>query len=97
MRIVVKADAATPASSALLEEIAANISQRGWGSIDRESISVPNSKGDLVNGIIIGLALNITSNAAYDLIKTLINNAKQAANARSATLPEIKIEEKEDD
>ncbi|QUE93596.1 MULTISPECIES: hypothetical protein [unclassified Pseudomonas] len=96
MKIVVKPDAVTPVSSALLDEISASIAQRGWGEVKSESNSVANSKGDLVSSIIIGLALNVTSNAVYDLIKMLISNAKQAAEARGQTLPEITTEEHEE-
>jgi len=95
MKIVVKPDAVTPVSSALLDEIATSIAQRGWGEVKRECDSVANSKGDLVSSLIIGLALNVTSNAVYELIKMLIINAKQAAEARGQTLPEITTEEDE--
>jgi hypothetical protein len=96
VKILVKSDTVTPLSSTLLDEISSSIAQRGWGVVERECSSIENTKGDLVSGLIIGLTLNVTSNAVYDLIKMLISNAKQAAQARGQTLPEITTEEEKE-
>lgn len=95
MKIIVSSDFVTPASSELLAEISANILQKEWGTVEVESESVENTKGDLVSTILITIGFNVLSNGVYDLIKLLVNEARQSANARGEEFPKIALEDKD--